>query len=99
MGVFDLKFDTDLVISNGDLVVTESTQQNQLHLMMAAPGEYTQSPTAGVDVYSYLLNESTSQEVKHKIQEQFEADGMTIIGVQIAGSEIKIDATYDDNNA
>lgn len=58
--VYDILLDEtgDLAIKNGDLVIGESTLQHQRILLLATKGGFKQHPTTGVDIQSYLLDDS-----------------------------------------
>jgi hypothetical protein len=95
--VFDilLEPDFDLMISDGDFVVGESTKQHQLCLLTAEPGNYKQSPTLGVGAFSFINDDETLQNLKAAIQKTFEADGMIIDHLSItADGNIDVEANY-----
>lgn len=68
----------DLLIRDGDLVIGSSTQQHERLLLLLAPGGLKLHPTVGVDVNSYLLDDSNADEITRVIQREFEKDGMKI---------------------
>lgn len=78
--VFDIALDSDLDIAfdGGDFVIAETTEQHMNLLLVAAKGSFTESPAAGVALQSWLNDETGSAEVRHAIQKELEADGMTI---------------------
>jgi len=90
MEVFDILLDENFAvrIENGDLVVGESTKQHQNLLLISSPGEWKQSPTVGVDIKSFLLDDAPVSDLKAAIQKGFENDGMII-------SVLKIDNNYN----
>ena|ERR1022692_3067775 len=97
MKVFDfiLGSDFDLVIENGDFKVDESTLQHQQLLLLANKGEIKQSPTDGVGINNYLLEDGGVDDLKHVIQEQFEGDGMEIHSMKINSlTDVFIGAIY-----
>jgi hypothetical protein len=84
----------DLAIKNGDLVIGESTLQHQRLLLLATKGGFKQNPTVGVDISSYMLDDSSVDELHGDIQQQFETDGMkvsSITGKTVENTVIKAD--------
>jgi len=97
--VFDIKVDenNDLLIKNGDFVIAESTLQHQNHLLIAEPGHFRQKPLLGVAISDFLLEDSNLEELAHKIQKEFEVDGMEISKIDIPSiTEININAGYKE---
>ena len=95
--VFDIILDNemDLIIEDGDFVVEESTLQHQNILLLSHKGQFKQSPTIGVGIDIFLNDEVTSDEIRRRIQEQFELDGMTIQKLKINGrTNLTIIAPY-----
>jgi hypothetical protein len=96
--VFDILLDTDfdLAISAGDLVIGESTEQHQHLLLIAGKGSFVANPLIGVELQSWLNDETGSTEARHAIQREFEFDGMTVETLEIQSLEnIKITAGYE----
>ena len=69
--------DLDLQIANGDLVVGESTLQNQLLLITCNPGDFKENPTICVGVAGYLKDDDY-EDLLPKIKKEFEKDGMIV---------------------
>ncbi len=89
-----LNDNNDLLINNGDFVVSESTYQHQKHLLLAEKGDYKQFPTAGVASKKYLERESPD-EYARAIRQEFVADGMNVKTLTILENlELSIDAEY-----
>ena len=89
-----LNDNNDLLINNGDFVVSESTYQHQKHLLLAEKGDYKQFPTAGVASKKYLERESPD-EYARAIRQEFVADGMNVTTLTILENlELSIDAEY-----
>ena len=90
-----LTTDFDLDITNGDFAVGSSkTQQPQL-LLNTSPGEWPNAPTTGIGIARYV--ESADHEsMARRVQTELTADGMRVNRINIDGSTIKIDATYDN---
>lgn len=89
--------DGDLLISGGDLVVGESTQQHQQELIVAKKGQLRHAPQVGVDAESWLMDdELESLEFRHQVAGEFERDGMVIEELKItAHGKINIKANYE----
>lgn len=84
----------DLSITNGDLVIGESTQQHQQLLLASAKGEFKENPTATVGIMNYLESENVG-EMLGEIKRRFSDDGMTVNSLSIANENILIDASYN----
>ena len=102
--VFDYISDDnlDLIIRNGDFVVSESTQKHQRDLLLANKGEYKQNPTIGVGIDTFLLSEKNRDDVEAEVTSEFENDGMRIRRLEARSvSEFEIEAPYekDDNGS
>lgn len=94
--VYDLLMDgSEFLIANGDLVISESTVQHQNHLMVAEKGHYKESPMVGVGILSELLNDDVDiNEIRTRIQREFETDGMAIDYLNIDKGKIKVNGGY-----
>ncbi|WP_163401405.1 hypothetical protein [Flavobacterium fluviatile] len=91
---FLLDDDLDLLVTDGDLVVGESTAQHQKMLILIDKGEFKDVPMRGVGAQRYLEDDSP-ENLAREIRLEFVADGMTVNKIQI-GSDLKIeiDAKY-----
>jgi hypothetical protein len=97
----DYKLDEsdDLLITAGDFVVGESTQQHQSLLVRAKKGELRQYPKTGVGIDDFLQDDNPG-DVWQEIQKQFDADGMVVRRIEIGYDESqnkiepKVDAYY-----
>lgn len=86
----------DLIIENGDFKKGDATLKHQHLLLLAEPGSFTQSPTIGVGIRSFLLDEADPDDMQKAIQREFEQDGMKISKMKINSlSDIQINAEYD----
>lgn len=95
--VYDIMLDEgyDLLITDGDLVIGESTRQHQGLLLLTEPGQIEQHPTAGVGITTWLLNdEADVTHLRHVITQQFGADGLKINKLDLRLPNIHIDANY-----
>jgi hypothetical protein len=80
-----LDSDFDLLIQHGDLAVGEATYQHQAILLKASPGEVKQSPTTGVGIDNFLLDEDKSLLLR-EIRSQFTKDGMSVRKVDMTSN-------------
>jgi hypothetical protein len=74
--------DDDLLIEDGDFVVTESTVQHQSDLLRLKKGELRQFPKTGVGIDDFLLDDNAG-DIYQEIQRQFEADGLLIRRLEV----------------
>ncbi len=84
----------DLVMTNGDFVLTESTQQHQEDLLLCDKGDYKINPTTCVGAFSYLDDENI-QGLARAAGIEFTKDGMQVDSIVLAQNGIlNIDANY-----
>jgi len=86
--------DFDLTYKDGDFVVSDASYQHQALLLAAAPGEFKQSPTSGIGIEGYLLDENPASLLR-EIRSQFTKDGMKVTKVAITDGELDIKAIYE----
>jgi len=87
--------DFDLIFAKGDLVVGESTEQNQALLLMTNAGEWRESPMVGVGLSRFLNDETDGAALAASVKIAFEQDGMRVSRVFAAANQtIQVDATY-----
>lgn len=99
--VFDYKLNNelDLSVRRGDFVVDESTLQHQKMLLLAEKGEYKQNPLTGVGMVNYINNDANIVEYRHAVQDEFEADGMTVLEMNVHDYEnVDIEADYKESD-
>lgn len=82
--------DGDLVIRDGDFVVSESAQQEVEHLLIAEKGMFKQHPQLGIGIRRQLGRGLTGA-LKRNIRLQLEADGKKLRSVTGESGDIKID--------
>ena len=98
MNVFDILLDEDfdLVVKNGDLVVGESTLQHQALLLLSNKGDWRQSPTVGMGLNNYLLEDAPADVMRQAIRQELERDGMQVGSIDVAeGALPEIQASYE----
>ena len=85
----------DLQIAGGDLVIGESTIQNQGCIIKAVWGDYKQTPDVGAGVGMWLKEDGDVGDMLGEIKQEFEKDGMTVISVGIDNTgKLNTDAHY-----
>ncbi len=91
---FLLNDEGDITISNNDLLIGVSDQQNQQRLLLTDKGTIKQYVDAGVGAIKYLENEDPAGLLR-EIGIQFSADGMKVKNVSLVSGNILIDAPYE----
>ncbi len=85
----------DLIIVNGDFKKGDATLKHQKTLLLAEKGSFKQSPTVGVAIRDFILEDSSGDEFQGVVQGEFENDGMKINALVINSfSDINVDASY-----
>jgi hypothetical protein len=84
--------DSDLNISNGDLLISESDSQHIDHILTANKGHFKQSPLIGAGIIEFINNSASEQEIRQRIKLQLESDGFSVRQVKINSGNIEIDA-------
>lgn len=79
-----------------DLIVDDTTLQNQALILITQPGEWKEHPMVGVGIEGITNDEDTGQ-WSRDIREQFARDGMRVHSIKINGENIEIDAEYENN--
>jgi len=85
--------DGDLLIVDGDLVIGDSDEQNQRHLILASKGEYKRNPEIGGDLLN-LLDEDNPKKAVTEIKKQLEYDGAKVNNITYKEGKLDIDAKY-----
>lgn len=86
--------DGDLAIALGDLACRDATEQHTTDLLLATKGSFRQHPLVGVGIVQELLNSTTPDEVRTRIQTELERDGQRITRIASQGASIEIDSYY-----
>ena len=96
----DIKLDKDYGLRADpvahDLVVGDTTLQNQALILITQPGEWKEHPLVGVGIEGITNDEDTGQ-WRRDIREQLARDGMRVRSIKIKGEHIEIDAEYENN--
>lgn len=87
--------ENDLQIANNDLVIGESTNQHQKHLLISVPADIKEDPLAPVGLAMFLKDEVEGVTVLSVIKEKFERDGMQVKQLTFYNEgKLNIDASY-----
>ncbi len=92
----DIRIDEneDLVFSNGDFLVEESTSIHQQQIILNNKGDFKQNPTVGVGVFEYF-NDEEEKGLIRAISVEFAKDGMDVNSITIDKSgKLMTQATY-----
>lgn len=90
----DFLFKEDLQISNGDLVIGESDNQHQKHILQAFKGEYKKTPEIGVGI-EQMLNDDSIVPFLIEAKKMLEYDGMRINNIYFTKDDkLVIDGKY-----
>ncbi len=74
-----LGIDGDLLIQDGDIVLGDSDDQHNQHLLVAAPGLIRRSPLSGIGMQARLKGQLSLKEadkLNQEVQLQLQADGV-----------------------
>ncbi|MGB0522389.1 MAG: hypothetical protein ACPGJS_05485 [Flammeovirgaceae bacterium] len=95
---FDILIDenNDPIISGGDFLIGESTQQHQKLLLVSNKGQFREHPAVGVGINEYLLDDDANTSLFNEIDTQFKVDGMIVTHIEIVDNlNLSIDAEYN----
>jgi hypothetical protein len=84
----DIIFVDDLVIKNGDFVVSESDGQHIEHILRADRGQFRQFPLVGVGLQKQDNASVDRQRLKQEIKLQLRADGYAVKKTLITSGDI-----------
>ncbi len=90
--------DGDLDLTSGDIEMIEPTGQHQRDILIAAPGDYKESPTAGVDSVRYMFDVDPADYLR-RIRKQLTADGQKVKALDCDENtrKVDIDAEYEND--
>ncbi|TDN38615.1 hypothetical protein E4631_24015 [Hymenobacter sp. UV11] len=81
---FTLAGDGDLLIENGDFVLSHSDGMHQEHILRSYTGFWRTAPLVGVGIEQYFGATVHPAEIKRAITLQIEADGYQIISLDVS---------------
>ena len=79
-----------------DLVVGDTTLQNQELILLAQPGEWKEHPMVGCGIEG-ITNDNDTNVWRRDIREQLQRDGMTVRSIRFNQDNIEIDAEYEND--
>jgi hypothetical protein len=85
----------DVLLSNGDLIMGESTLQHQRLLLATTKADWRENPLIGIGAAAYLKDEQPG-ELLSEIKKEFEKDNMLVTKVNLVDDNIIINANYQD---
>lgn len=86
----------DLRIQAGDFLTGDATLQHQQLLLLIQKGELRESPTRGVGIRDWMLDDVQQGDLNTAIKREFEADGMTVEQVRTTpAGKINVKAYYE----
>lgn len=74
----------DLLIEDGDFVLSYSDGMHQEHIIKSFTGYWRNAPLVGVGIEQYLHASTGTAEVKRLIKIQLEADGYKVESINVA---------------
>lgn len=85
---------SDLKITNGDIVIGESTNQNVELLFISTPGDWKEHLETGIAI-ARASNGNIDRFLDRTIRVQMQADGYKIKKLAITETGVSIDGSYD----
>ncbi len=73
----------DLLIRNGDFVISESDEQHIHTIMHANKGDFKQHPAIGVAITSLLNSTFKARDIKRAIKVELERDGYSDVDIDL----------------
>lgn len=85
----DIIFETtgEVIIKDGDFLVSDSKNQNAEHILIAGKGSFLKEPNIGVGLNEKISGAYNQTELKHLIRNELAKDNLT-------ASVLKIDSNY-----
>jgi hypothetical protein len=81
---FTLDGDGDLLIEDGDFVLSHSDPTHQEHILKSYTGFWRNAPLVGVGINQYVGATLDPATIKRAIKIQLEADGYQVNGLDVA---------------
>ena len=88
----------DIDFTSGDLEMVEPTGQHQRDILIAAPGDYKESPAVGVDSVRYVQDVDPAAYLR-AIRKQLAGDGQRVSALSYDENtgKVDIDAEYEND--
>lgn len=90
--VKDITFENDLLIANGDFVLTESDESHIQAILEANKGYFFETPLLGLGIIEQLKGSGNQQEVKQDVRRQLTLDNFSVQIVEVVDSNLSINA-------
>ena len=96
----DLRIDEDYGLmtdpATHDLVLGDTTLQNQALILQSQKGEWKEHPMVGCGIGD-MANDDDTNAWRRAIREELARDGMTVRNLRIEENNITIDADYEND--
>ena len=87
---FLLDDDNDLIIQNGDFVISDATQQHAQAIVESYYGHFKQYPELGAGARLYMNSSGNLQELERRIRQQLEGDSFRVDKIIFNQNSIEI---------
>ncbi len=84
----------DLEISNGDFVISDSSEQSVKLLLISKPSDFKENPQIGCDLQNALKGK-ISRFLERNIIVQLEADGFKVETLDVNENGVNINGSYE----
>lgn len=92
-GDLDIDDNFDLLIKDGDFVVSPSDDHTQTIIVISSKGSFRFAPMIGVNIYTYLNSTGQADSIKRDIQQQLTLDGYRVDSINFTeDNQIQINA-------
>ena len=75
--------------TNGDFVISESSQQETNLILNVNAGNFFQYPTCGVGLIQYLASNVSALKLESVISQQLQQDGFTVQSIDVNNSNLQ----------
>lgn len=89
-----LDSNSDLLPTNGDWAIVESTVQHQAQLIWSDKGEFKENPTVCVGVWGYIDDEDGMKTLARDVSKEFNRDGMQVDSMNIDATGLLTPKAY-----
>lgn len=87
----ELNQENDIVVRNGSLALSETSEQNAQLIVCANKGEFKEFPQLGVGIINFLKTTNSEKTMLREIKVQLALDGIKDAKISFNNSQIKID--------
>lgn len=82
----------DLLVEDGDFALGRSEEQEIDLILIAAPGNFRQHPTVGVNLALWVRGENINSQLYQEIETQLRDDGFEDVRIDQSGGKLTVDA-------